>query len=143
MYGLSQAGKSVNEQLTRHLALYGYYPVRHTPGLWRHITRDIRFTLVVDDFVVKYTNKEDIYHLLQALKDKYTVSEDWKGKLYCGLTLDWNYMLGPADISMPGYIKAALHKFQHPTPAWPEYAPYKWNKPLYGKHPQLTVPIDT
>eukprot|EP00957_Ditylum_brightwellii_P212330 15367189-Ditylum_brightwellii.AAC.1 len=47
------------------------------------------------------------------------------------------------DISMPGYIRAALHKFQHPKQAKPEYAPYKWNKPLCGKHPQLTDSIDT
>eukprot|EP00957_Ditylum_brightwellii_P037850 2862750-Ditylum_brightwellii.AAC.1 len=57
MCGLPQAGKLANEQLTKHIALYGYYPVRHTPGLWRHTSRDIRFTLVVDDFGVKYTIK--------------------------------------------------------------------------------------
>eukprot|EP00957_Ditylum_brightwellii_P034653 2626903-Ditylum_brightwellii.AAC.1 len=88
VYGLPQAGKLANEQFIKHLALYGYYPVRHTPGLWRHTTIDIQFTLVVDDFGVKYTNKEDVHHLLWALKDKYMVSEDWKGKLYCGFTLD-------------------------------------------------------
>eukprot|EP00957_Ditylum_brightwellii_P173101 13178465-Ditylum_brightwellii.AAC.1 len=142
MYSLPQAGKLANEQLTEHLSLYGYYHVRHMPGLWQHTTRDIQFTLVVDDFGVKYTNKDDVQHLMQVLRDKYIVSEDWEGKLYYGLTLDWNYTLGTVDISMPGYIKAALHKFQHPTPTLPEYAPYKWNKQLYGKHPQLTAPID-
>eukprot|EP00957_Ditylum_brightwellii_P166532 12676359-Ditylum_brightwellii.AAC.1 len=59
MYGLPQAGKLANEQLTKHLALYGYYRVRHMPELWQHTTRDIRFTLVVDDFGVKYSNKKD------------------------------------------------------------------------------------
>jgi hypothetical protein len=33
---------------------------------------------------------------------------------------------------MPGYIKSALHKFQHPEPAHPEHAPYAWNPPVYG-----------
>eukprot|EP00957_Ditylum_brightwellii_P159418 12135291-Ditylum_brightwellii.AAC.1 len=88
MYSLPQAGKLTNNQLTEHLALYGYYPVRHMPGLWQQTTRNIRFTLVVDDYWVKYTNKEDVHRLLQALRDKYTVSEDWKGTLYYGLTLD-------------------------------------------------------
>eukprot|EP00957_Ditylum_brightwellii_P082019 6236891-Ditylum_brightwellii.AAC.1 len=37
----------------------GHAFARPAPGLWRHTTRDIRFTLVVDDFGVKYTNKED------------------------------------------------------------------------------------
>eukprot|EP00957_Ditylum_brightwellii_P084170 6399304-Ditylum_brightwellii.AAC.1 len=69
MYGVPQAEKLANEELTEHLALYGYCPVWHTPGLWQHTTRDIRFTLVVDDFGEKYTNKEDVQHLLQALRD--------------------------------------------------------------------------
>jgi hypothetical protein len=33
---------------------------------------------------------------------------------------------------MPGYIKAALRKYQHPAPARPEHAPYTWNPPIYG-----------
>jgi hypothetical protein len=33
---------------------------------------------------------------------------------------------------MPGYIKPALHKFQHPTPTRPENAPHTWNPPVYG-----------
>jgi hypothetical protein len=36
MYGLPQAGKLANQQLTTHLAKYGYKPTEHTPGLWRH-----------------------------------------------------------------------------------------------------------
>jgi hypothetical protein len=39
---------------------------------------------------------------------------------------------------MPGYIKAALHKFQHPTPIRPENAPHTWSTPVYGaKHNTL------
>jgi hypothetical protein len=33
---------------------------------------------------------------------------------------------------MPGYIKAALHKFQHPDPVRPKSAPHTWNPPVYG-----------
>jgi hypothetical protein len=40
------------------------------------------------------------------------------------------------DLSMPGYIKAALHKFQHPTPKRPENAPHTWNPPVYGAKTQ-------
>ena len=52
MYGLPQAGKLANDQLIAALAPYGYHPVANTPGLWRHDTRDIVFSLVVDDFGV-------------------------------------------------------------------------------------------
>jgi hypothetical protein len=37
---------------------------------------------------------------------------------------------------MPGYIKAALHKYQHADPAHPEHAPHTWNPPIYGAKTQ-------
>ena len=43
---------------------------------------------------------------------------------------------------MPGYVAAALHKFQHSTPRQPCHAPSKWNIPMYGAKIQLTTPID-
>jgi hypothetical protein len=54
MYGLKQAGLLANKLLRTRLAPFGYYPARHTPGIWLHKTRSISFTLVVDDFAVKY-----------------------------------------------------------------------------------------
>jgi hypothetical protein len=38
---------------------------------------------------------------------------------------------------MPGYIKAALHKYQHPAPAHPEHAPHTSNPPIYGAKTQF------
>jgi len=55
MYGLPQAGRIANDRLTAFLAPYGYAPVPITPGLWKHASRDVTFSLVVDDFGVKYT----------------------------------------------------------------------------------------
>ena len=46
------------------------------PGLWHHKTRPITFTLVADDFGVKYTNKEDAHHLMSVLRQHYAVTED-------------------------------------------------------------------
>jgi hypothetical protein len=57
MYGLKQAGLLANQVLQTRLAPFGYYPARHTPGLWLHKTRPISFTLVVDDLTVKYVGK--------------------------------------------------------------------------------------
>jgi hypothetical protein len=54
MYGLPQAGILVNELLKRNLAKDGYRPTTHTHGLWTQDTRPISFSLVVDDFGVKY-----------------------------------------------------------------------------------------
>ena len=35
MYGLKQEGIIANMELTKHLDNFGYYPVQHTPCLWR------------------------------------------------------------------------------------------------------------
>ena len=67
MYGLRQAGILANKLLVKRLETFGYYPVEFTPGLWRHKWRPIIFSLVVDDFGVKYTGKEHADHLVQAL----------------------------------------------------------------------------
>jgi hypothetical protein len=87
MPGLKQAGKIANDMLTAHLAKYGYTPVPRTPALWKHATRPTIFTLVVDDFGIKYESEQDANHLLNALRDLYGITADWTGKLYCGLTL--------------------------------------------------------
>jgi hypothetical protein len=36
MYGLKQAGLLANHLLQKRLSPFGYYPARHTPGLWLH-----------------------------------------------------------------------------------------------------------
>jgi hypothetical protein len=119
MCGLPQAGILVNQLLARRLAIHGYHQTKFTPGLWRHVTRPIQFTLVVDDFGVQYVGAEHAHHLIAALETDYTVSKDWTGGLYCGITLNWDYANKYVDLSMPGYIKDALHKFQHPLPKRP------------------------
>jgi len=52
MYGLPQAGKLTNIQLQAFLEPHGYHPCPITSGLWAHTSRDIWFTLVIDDFAV-------------------------------------------------------------------------------------------
>jgi hypothetical protein len=52
MYGLKQAGQLANQILQKRLPPFGYYPARHTPGVWLHKTRPIAFSLIVDDFTV-------------------------------------------------------------------------------------------
>jgi hypothetical protein len=67
MYGLKQAVLLANQLLQTSLAPFGYYPARHTPGLWLHKTRPISFTLTVDDFAVKNVGKHHAEHLRNAL----------------------------------------------------------------------------
>jgi hypothetical protein len=141
MYGLPQAGRLANNLLVTRLAPHGYLPCTHTHGLWRHDTKPITFTLAVDDFRIKYLGKENADHLLNALKEHYEVTEDWAKKLYCGISLDWNYHNRTVDLSMPGYIANALHKFQHKHPDRPQHAPYPARTPQYGATIQITPEV--
>ncbi len=63
MYGLPQAGCLSQIRLIQHLAHHGYHQCPNTPCLFRHRTRDIMFSLVVDDFGVRYGSQSDIDHL--------------------------------------------------------------------------------
>jgi hypothetical protein len=143
IYRLPQAGRLANDLLVKRLAPHGYHPVTHTHSLWKHDTRSITFTLVVDDFGIKYVGKDHEDHLLNALKQDYEVTVDWTGGLYCGINLDWDYENKTVNLLMPGYIEAALHKFQHEPPSQPQRAPYPARAPQYGSKVQTTPELDT
>ena len=64
-------GRLANFQLKKVLEPEGYSEAEHTPGLWRHKTCPISFTLVVDNVCIKYVSKEHVLHLLSILKAKY------------------------------------------------------------------------
>jgi hypothetical protein len=129
MYGLPQAGIIANVRLKKHLAEHGYLPTEHTPGLCHHETRPISFALVVDDFAIKYVGKEHAKHLFQTLRGIYTITVDWTGTKFCGLTLKWDYEAGTVDVSMPGYIAKCLARFQHNPPKQAQLAPHAWIPP--------------
>ena len=124
IYGLPQAGILANKLLRKRLAPHGYYEVAHTPGLWRHVTRPIEFTLVVDDFGVKYVGKQHADHLLMTLHKWYKTSIDWDGSLYCGITLKWDYEDRHLDISMAGYVAKVLQRFKRDKPRKQQHSPY-------------------
>ena len=116
MYGLPQVGMLANKLLKRQLAKHGYYEVWHTLGYRQHTWRPIDFTLVVDDFGVRYEENEHALHLLQMLRKYYkAISVNWRGTLYCGITLKCDYQQRTCELSMPGYVHQAVEKFHHGT----------------------------
>jgi hypothetical protein len=143
MYGLPQAGILAHDRLVDHLAKHGYFPTKHTPGLFTHTTRPISFSLVVDDFGVKYVGREHAEHLVTTLQLLYTITTEWEGELYLGITLKWNYPNRTVDLSMPGYIAKALKRFNHPAITRLQHSPHAWTAPDYGAKTQLTEPEDT
>ena len=68
IYGLPQSFKIANDKLNLHLAKICYEPAPITPGLWWYQKRPLQFSLVVDDFGVKYERQADNTHILDAQK---------------------------------------------------------------------------
>jgi hypothetical protein len=143
MYGLKQAGLLANQLLQTRLEPFGYYPARHTPGLWLHIMRPIAFSLVVDDFTVKYVGKQHADHLRIALLKSYELTTDWAAKVYSGMTLKWDYKNRTYDISIPGYVSNVLRKFQHDAPNHPQHTPSRYITPVYGSKTQYATKDET
>ena len=63
VWGLPQAGILANKLLRKRLLPHGHYKCSNTPGLWKHHMQPISFTLVVNNFGVKYVGKEHVDHL--------------------------------------------------------------------------------
>jgi hypothetical protein len=97
----------------------------------------------VDDFCVKYVNKDDIGHLISSLSQDYTINTDWEGMQYLGLTLDWDYSQHKVHLSMPGYIENALIRFGHKKSNKPKMQPYPHTTPTYGTTIQYAKAVDT
>jgi hypothetical protein len=142
-YGLKQADLLANQLLQTRLAPFGYYPARYTPGIWLHKNRPISFTLVVDDFAVKYVGKHHAEHLRNAILRTYELTTDWTTTVCSGMTLKWDYNKRICDISMPEYVSNILSKFKHDSPKHPQHTPSRYITPVYGAKTQYTTRDET
>ena len=136
IYGLPQAGRLAQIKIIALLKRHGYYLAPNTSCLFKHKTNSVVFTLVVDDFAVKYKCKEDVLHLLQAIKSEYDFTVSWDNCKFLGMAIEFegdrNSASRTVSISMPGYVEAALKRFQV-TPTFPiTHAPAKFTQPIYG-----------
>ena len=83
------------------------------------------FSLILYEFGIKYTRKEESDQLLKSLREDYAITEDWIGEKYLGLTPKWDYVNINVSICMPGYFQAALLKFQNEATTKTQDAPYR------------------
>jgi len=142
IYGLPQAGRISQQHLIAQLAKHGYYEAPMTPCLFLHKTNNIAFTLVVDDFGVKYKHKHELQHFLNALKEVYQYKVDMDGKRYLGMTIDIDRVNGIVALSMPGYVQQALNKYD-PRRLLPECnSPMLFVQPIYGSKQTLQATVD-
>jgi hypothetical protein len=143
MYGLPNAGLIAHELLTKRLNAAGYFQSKLTPGFWKHTWRPVAFSLVVDDFGVKYVGTEHAQHLLQTINQHYDTSHEWEDERYIGLTIDWDYIQRLCHISMPGYCENARQRFKHELPKKRQDQPYPHVERQYGAKQQFATPEDT
>ncbi len=80
MHGLPQARIIAQQLLKKCLKAHRYHQSTITPGLWKHDTCPISFSLVIDNFGVKYVGEENTQHLLDTVQKYYKFSCDWEGE---------------------------------------------------------------
>ena len=141
IYGLPQAGKLAQDRLITHLAANGYHLAPHTPCLFKHESRNIAFTLVVDDFGIKYTKAEDADHLLHVLRQLYTMTEDRSHiQKYVGITINHDRDKHCMQLSMPGYCDKAIQRFGHAKRRGAK-SPIIYVPPEFGNTKATIMPI--
>ena len=127
MSGIPKLVLRAHDAIVKHLDPYDCHPSSKTTGIWTTKNQPINFTLVVDDFGVKYLIKEHTLHLKEALENKYTVTKDWEGKLYIGIALKWDHEKARSNFQCQAmYVQHYTHS----------------NKKNQTK-PGLTIPLDT
>ena len=142
-YRLKQAGRIAHDDLVDHLSKAGYHKCR-TEGMFKHREQKIAFTLVVDNFTIKYEDKQDaILHLITHLQKKYTFKVDWEAKQYIRINLQWDYKRHTVDLSMDGYVEQALTELKHNRPKRKQYSPSKMEQPDYGQKIQYVKDDNT
>jgi hypothetical protein len=85
----------------------------------------IKLSLVVDGFGVMCIIHEHREHLKTALEEHYEITSDWTGSLYSGTTTKWDCIKHIVDLSMPGYVKVVLYRFQHTDQVRPQHSPHR------------------
>lgn len=116
IYGLAQAGKLAQERLFHLLNSNGYYAISpNCPCVFKHVTDEIMFCIVVDDFGIKYKDKETAEKLIRVLQQLYIMKVNWTGSSYVGFTIHQNPGTGVISLSMPHYIEDAVKRFNIDT----------------------------
>ena len=139
LYGLPHAGKIAQDALIKHLATHGYHQTT-TTCLFRHDSNGVAFTLVVDDFGVKFKNKAAAQHLIDCLNIRYPITVNWNASKYLGMTLRFDKTNRLVGLSIPGYIRKLLQRF--PASARGAHSPAIYTPPNYGTKIQAPT-IDT
>jgi hypothetical protein len=100
------------------------------------------FTLVVDDFGIKYNQTEDLDHLLNALRELYQIKVNMNGDKYLGFKIEFNDEEHTVSLSMPDYIPKVLQRFAPGQTLKGVRSPAVYEPPKFGKKGPPEVQID-
>ena len=145
LYGLVNASLVAQKNLIELLNQNDFYET-DTAQLYKHKFKNIEFTLIVDDFGVKYNDKVDaefLHHILLSRYEK--VKVDWSGELYLGMSikLDRNSTQHSISLSMPGYIPRLLQRLDLGPYKTNTNTPTPYQQPQYGQKVQYINEDDT
>lgn len=113
-------------RLIDHLMQYGYIQDVNVPCLFQHHERGTIFTLVVDDFAIKYKREEDAQHFIDTLN-----------KL--GFHITFDDVKHTVSFSMPQYIPKVLARFFPNEIIRGAKSPAIYTPPNYGRGDQIEV----
>ncbi len=142
MYGVPQAGLIAQELLEQRLSKVGYRQSKIIPGLWTHKTRKTCFTLVFDNFAIKFTKIEDAKHLIEALEKDYKITIDWGVTKYIGLTIDWEGLQqGTSTCAHARLLRQSIPEIQTCcTKQETTLTPSPHHPPIWNQDPICRVP---
>ena len=135
MYGLPHAVKIAQDVLIERLAAHGYLQTS-TTCLFRHTTNGVAFSLVVDDFGVKFHDTAGADDLIRCLQLYYTLTIKKDATKYLGLTIALDKSAREVRISLPGVISKALKQFA-PTSTALARSPAIYQPPRFGSAAQI------
>ena len=133
MYGAPQAGRLAQEQLIRTcLEPAGYIQDPNVPCLFTHLTNGIIFSLVVDDFGVRYKLALGFQSLVDALKASgYELKVNPTGSKYLGMNINFDRQANTITTDMGDYVKHHLLRLNHTAKTTPS-TPSLYTPPHYG-----------
>ena len=139
--GLPQSGLLSQLRLLSHLESHGYHET-DTPMLFRHVSRPISFTLVVDDFGIKYSDIVDYEHLRACLEEQYEVTGSPVGTQYLGYSISHDRPSRTISLSIPGYIAKLLQSVR-PDGVKHSRSPFIYEGVVYGSTAPQISPVDS
>ena len=138
--GFRQAGLHAHQRVVQLLENHGCYQTQ--PCLFTHVTDDIHFCLVVDDYGVKYTHIDQFHRLIAVLSKLHHVKASPIATTFLGFTIRHDRLNRLIILSMPNYIPNMLLRFR-PNGVRPAKSPSIYAPPTYGSTAPQAATLDS